>query len=118
MSRAKRKALLEEELAELKSLLHQLEIPYRETQKIKSPGGLCMVDGQRLCILKKDLVLEKKVEVLREQLRNLDLDDVYLKPRVRELLGLEALEEDTLDGDTLDGDTVEENAPAEEGASA
>lgn len=94
MARGNRKVRLQEELSALKGVLQQLDIPYRETSRIKTPGGLCLVEGKHLCILKKDLALEKKVERLREQLSAMDLGEVYLKPRVRELLGLEPLDED------------------------
>jgi folate-dependent tRNA-U54 methylase TrmFO/GidA len=73
-------------LEELKLVLPMVEIEYRETKRIKSSGGLCVVKGKNVLIVKKDIEAEEKVEIIKNELKRFDLESKYIKPEVREFL--------------------------------
>ena len=73
-------------LEEMKLLLTSLEIDYRETKRIKSDGGLCVVKGKNVMIVKRLLEAEEKAELIKRELKGFDLESKYIKPEVRDFL--------------------------------
>ncbi len=53
---------------------------------IQVKSGLCIVKGQKKFIMDKHKPIYDKIEILATCLANFPLDDVYLKPDIRELL--------------------------------
>ncbi len=49
-------------------------------------GGLCIVEGENLLYLNKNHLIEQHIELLAEQLKTMELGNIYLSPRVREYL--------------------------------
>ena len=49
-------------------------------------GGLCRIDDKEYFYLSKILSLEQKISIISHQLKNLNLENIYLKPQIRELL--------------------------------
>ncbi len=73
-------------IQEIENLLAQLSIPLRY-EKGNFKGGLCRVNDERLFILNKNLPLEQKLQIFREELTHLDLEDIFIRPVLRDYLG-------------------------------
>ncbi len=76
---------LKEAYQELEACAQQLGLEVRR-EKGDFEGGLCRVDFERYIIINERKPLANQVRVLAEALAALELDNVYLKPAVRELL--------------------------------
>ncbi len=76
---------LKEAYQELEACARQLGFEVRR-EKGDFEGGLCRVGSERFIILNDRKPLANQVRVLAEALATLDVDGVYLKPAVRELL--------------------------------
>lgn len=72
-------------LNELEELLRKLNIEFKY-EKGFFKGGLCKIEGKEYFYLSKSVPFEQKLNIIVEQLKNLDLNDVYLKPKLRDLL--------------------------------
>lgn len=70
---------------ELEAVAARLAIPVRY-EKGDLRGGLCKLHGQWQIILNADLTDEEKSEILAESLAPMNLDSVYVPPRIRQLL--------------------------------
>ncbi|MDM7986241.1 MAG: hypothetical protein QUS13_02785 [Smithella sp.] len=74
----------------LEELAERLEILVRDENinldDVSSSGGLCLVEGQYILILNSKTTLQEKIQVAIKALQQFDLNDVYVKPVVRELL--------------------------------
>lgn len=84
--KARRKRDWDNLLEELKLILPMVDIEYRETKRIKSNGGLCIVKGKNFLIVKRDIESEEKAEIIKNELKSFDLESKYIKPEVREFL--------------------------------
>jgi hypothetical protein len=49
-------------------------------------GGLCRVKGNPVVIIHAQAAVDVKIRILAESLKRFPLDDLYLKPALRELL--------------------------------
>ena len=49
-------------------------------------GGLCRVQGKYFLIIHSRLTRKEKIRVMTETLKGFEIEDVYLKPVIRELL--------------------------------
>ncbi len=78
-------------LEELEALAEHIAIKVRY-EKCRSRGGLCRVNDEQMIIVRKNLTVPERVDVLSQALAALPLDDVYLKPEVRRLLEEAALQ--------------------------
>lgn len=87
MSRRMKKEEWEAFLDELKAALAKMEIIYRETSRIRSPGALCTVRGRKVLIVNRFLDPDEKSDLVRREVKGADLDALFLKPEVREYLG-------------------------------
>lgn len=87
MSRRMKKAEWEAFLEELKDALGKMGVSYRETTRIRSSGALCMVRGKKVLIVNKHMEPEDKADLVRREMRGTDMDELFLKPGVRDFLG-------------------------------
>jgi hypothetical protein len=87
VSRRSKKAQWEAFLEELKEALGKMGIAYRETSRIRSAGALCTVRGKRVLIVNRHLEPEDKAELVQREVKGVGLDELFLKPEVREFLG-------------------------------
>jgi len=74
---------LEELADQLGILVRDESINLDETFSI---GGLCRVEGKYILILNSKTTTKEKMEVTIKALRQFDLNDMYVKPVIRELL--------------------------------
>lgn len=73
-------------LAELEEIASKLEIRLRYETVTKAKGGLCTVDGEKLFIIDKKSTKEYKLLILARAVKEFDLSDIYLSPKLREFL--------------------------------
>lgn len=73
-------------LQEFEGLAEQLDITLARVDLEGRPGGLCVIKGQRRFILDRTLDVKSQVEVLSKAFAKLPLDDIYLKPAVRDAI--------------------------------
>jgi hypothetical protein len=74
-------------LDELIALLDAHGVRVREEALIESAGGLCSMNGKNILFLDRSSAIETRIELCaRAVIKLIDLDSVYLKPGVRELL--------------------------------
>jgi len=106
---------------DLKSLLEDLGWSVTLARTLDGPGGHCLVRGQRRCILQSRLGTAEKVDILVDALRREDLDGVFLRPELRELVHPGSLDaggsldaEGSLDGEGSDPESAHAAAPPEE----
>lgn len=52
--------------------------------KVKS--GYCRLRGENLIIIDKSLSAQEKIKVLRKELAKIDSENIYIEPRLRELI--------------------------------
>ena len=50
------------------------------------PGGMCRLKGDRVLILNSKATTQDRIRVLAEVLKHFNLDGVYIRPAVRQLL--------------------------------
>ncbi len=74
-------------LEELKEALRKMGIDFRETSRIRSAGALCVVRGRKVLIVNRYLDAEEKAELVRREVAGANLEELFLKPGVREFLG-------------------------------
>lgn len=70
---------------ELCEILKKNEIDVR-IEAGRFDGGYCLVDEKKLFFLNKDHQIEHNIEILVQYLRSIELDDVYLSPKLRSIL--------------------------------
>ena len=65
-----------------------IQVRYEPIKKEGSfyPGGLCRVKGEQLIILNSSATNNDKIQALAKAVTSFDLDQVYLKPALREFL--------------------------------
>jgi N-dimethylarginine dimethylaminohydrolase len=77
-------------LGQLEELARSLGIEIRNETLRKessfSPGGLCRFKGDYLMIFNSKATKEDRIEALAQALTRFDLDQVYLRPGLREFL--------------------------------
>ncbi len=87
MNRRLKKLEWEAFLEELKEALSKMGVSYRETSRIRSAGALCTVRGKKVLIVNRFLEPEDKADLVRREVRGRDLEELFLKPDVRDFLG-------------------------------
>lgn len=75
----------EEILQELKSVADQLGATVR-FEKGDFKGGYCIIHDKKVVVINKMTNLQKKVMILSSALKELGVDEIYLTPRVREVI--------------------------------
>ena len=71
-------------LQEFEALAHRLEIPITREDLMGGMGGLCTIRGEKRLILDYRLDVPTQVDVLAQSFSRLPLDDIFIKPSVRE----------------------------------
>jgi hypothetical protein len=75
----------EQLLRELEELALQSSIAVRY-EKGDFEGGFCVLKAERLIVVNKKLAPAKKASILAQGLAEIGIDELYLKPAVREFL--------------------------------
>jgi len=73
----------------LEELADRLGIPIRHepiADDLTGPGGLCRIGGRFNLIIDSKATEREKVRIMTEALRRFDLNTIYVKPALRELL--------------------------------
>ncbi len=77
-------------LSQLEGLADKLGIQIRYDkiveEELTSTGGLCRLKGECFIIVNSKTTTKDKIRALVKALKNFDLDDVYIRPALRELL--------------------------------
>jgi len=69
----------------LETVARSLDVEVRY-EKGDFAGGLCKVGAKNMIVLHRDDPANKKINVLARELREFDLDRIYLVPALRELI--------------------------------
>jgi len=72
-------------LQELEGLAADLAIEIRY-DTLEGRGGLCKYGGKAFLIVNRSLSVQERIHLLSRALSRFPLDDVFLRPQVRELL--------------------------------
>lgn len=75
----------EQLLKELEELAIQCSIAVRY-EKGDFEGGFCVLKAERLIVVNKKLAPAKKASILAQGLAEIGIDEMYLKPVVREFI--------------------------------
>ena len=75
----------EEIMQELKSVADQLGATIR-FEKGDFKGGYCLIHDKKVIVINKMTNLQRKVMILSTALKELGIDEIYLTPRVREVI--------------------------------
>ena len=75
----------EEVLQELRSIADQLGASVR-FEKGDFKGGYCIIHDKKVIVINKMTNLQRKVMILSSALKELGVDEIYLTPRVREVI--------------------------------
>jgi hypothetical protein len=82
----------EELLIQLEDLAARLNIQVQyETLKSEDPstfGGFCRVRDRHMIIIHSRATINRKIDVFTEALRHFDMDDLFMRPALREYLKL------------------------------
>lgn len=63
------------------------QIGYKvRTEKGSFKGGFCLLREQRILLLNRNLEQNKKIEFLLKNLSELNTENVYIKPAIRDLM--------------------------------
>ena len=76
-------------LAEMEDLAQKLNIKLRY-EVTKAKGGLCTLDGEKIFILDRKSSKEYKLLMLARTLKEFDLSNMYISPKLREFLDEES----------------------------
>jgi len=75
----------DELLQELKAVADQLGVSVR-FEKGDFKGGYCIVHDKKVIVINKMTNLQRKVMILSSALKELGVEDIYLSPRIREVI--------------------------------
>ncbi|GIK60907.1 MAG: hypothetical protein HND39_14640 [Ignavibacteriota bacterium] len=75
----------EEILQELKSVADQLGASIR-FEKGDFKGGYCIINDKKVIVINKMTNLQRKVMILSTALKELGVEEIYLSPRLREVI--------------------------------
>jgi hypothetical protein len=70
---------------ELKSVADQLGASVR-FEKGDFKGGYCIIYDKKVIVINKMTNLQRKIMILSTALKELGVDEIYLSPRVREII--------------------------------
>ena len=79
-----------EELAEGFGIQIRYEPINLDEESTHVTGGLCQLRGKYLIIINSRSTLRERIQTLAEAMNHFDLDQVYIRPAIRELLDREA----------------------------
>jgi len=77
-------------LSQLEGLANTLGVQIRYEKiiedELSSAGGLCRVKGEWVIIVNSRATINEKIQTLAKSLKNFDLNNIYIRPALRELL--------------------------------
>jgi N-dimethylarginine dimethylaminohydrolase len=77
-------------LSQLEGLANTLGIQIRYEKiiedELSGAGGLCRVKGEWVIIVNSRATINEKIQTLAKSLKNFDLNNIYIRPALRELL--------------------------------
>jgi hypothetical protein len=83
----------EELLIQLEDLAGRLNIQVQyESLKNEDPssfGGFCRIRHQHMIIIHSKATISRKIDIFTDALRRFDIDDLYMRPALREHLNKE-----------------------------
>ena len=71
--------------SEMEELLERLAIPLRY-EKGDFKGGICTFNNQTQFILNNRLSIGQKLQIVKSEIKNLDLENLFLRPELREYI--------------------------------
>ena len=75
-----------EELAERFGVQIRYEPIRQDEDLVRVVGGLCLLRGEYVLIIDSKAAMRDKIRTFAEALRHFDLDQIYIRPILRELL--------------------------------
>ena len=75
----------EEIIQDLRSIANQLGASVR-FEKGDFKGGYCLLKESKVIVINKNANLQRKAMILSAALKELGVDDIYLNPKLRELI--------------------------------
>jgi hypothetical protein len=75
-----------EELAERFSIQIRYEPIKQDEDLVKLVGGLCLLRGEYVLIIDSKATTQDRIRTLAEAVKHFDIDGIYIRPVVRELL--------------------------------
>ena len=75
-----------EELIERLNLRIRYETIKQDEDSVKVIGGLCRLRGEYVLIVNSNATVEVRTETLGRALKHFDLDQIYIRPVLREFL--------------------------------
>ena len=96
-----------EELAERLGIEIRYEIITQEEDLPFVAGGLCLLKGKYVLIINSKASVKERIRTLATAVKHFDLDQIYIRPVLRELL--DRIPEQKPFGDSLDGIRVEDD---------
>jgi len=72
-------------LSDLKSLASQMGAKVR-FERGDFKGGYCLLEANKIIVINKLSTTQRKVMILSAALKELGIDDVYLTPKLREVI--------------------------------
>lgn len=77
---------------ELIELLNNMGYRVR-IEKGSFKGGFCLLREEKIFLLKKDLEQDKKISILASNIAEIGVEDIFIKPNLRELIENASTEE-------------------------
>ena len=75
-----------EELAERFGIQIRYEPIKQDEDLVKLVGGLCLLRGEYVLIIDSKATTQDRIRTLAEAIKHFDIDGIYIRPVVRELL--------------------------------
>ncbi len=75
-----------EELAESLGIQIRYEAIHQDEDSIYVAGGLCLLRGEYLLIINTKATTKERIKTLSTAVKHFDLDRIYIRPILRELL--------------------------------
>jgi len=75
-----------EELIERFGIQIRHEAIKQDEESAKIAGGLCLLRGEYILIINSKMTVSDRIKTLGTALKHFDLDQIYMRPALRELL--------------------------------
>lgn len=79
-------------LADLQELANVIGYNIRY-EKCDFEGGNCLLKDQKLILINKKLEPKKKINILSKNIKEIGIDNIYIKPALREVIEEETIKE-------------------------
>lgn len=96
IKKVQKKALDENKESVIRDLTEVLEkVGFTvRTEKGSFKGGFCILKEQNLFLINKNLEQDKKISIIAKSIASFPINDIYIKPGIRELIENERADED------------------------